>query len=61
MLNQPLNNLAPFQVVDENNSLLIKVNRDGVYVSNLTFRDGTTLNSAPVVNGLPSQIDSGTF
>ena len=59
MLQQPLNNLAPFKVVDENGEIIIQVDANGVTVKGIVFPDGTYTSTANPIN--LSNLDSGTF
>jgi len=56
MLNQPINKLAPFEVLDDNGVPIIQVDERGVLVDVIIFPDGSTQSSAAV-----SSTDSGTF
>lgn len=60
---QPLNKLAPFEILDDHGNTVIQIDPNGVLVQKIIFSDGTTLDTSPLVkyyNGAEG-IDSGTF
>ncbi len=59
-MNQPLNNLAPFRVTDDNGEIIIQVDENGVTVKGIRFPDGSYQYTAGTVTS-PSTLDSGTF
>lgn len=62
MAKQPLNTLAPFQIVYNGSYIVIDENgidANAVSTDVLKFSDGSVMTSAGA--GLPAAIDSGTF
>ena len=60
---QPLNKLAPFEILDDQGNALIRIDPNGVLIRKIIFSDGTTLDTSPLVNYYNGAegIDSGTF
>ena len=58
---QPLNRLAPFEVLDDDGYPLIRVDEDGVRAYAVIFKDGTVQETAATSGSLTGPVDSGTF